>query len=191
MSYNHIFANTQKEFYDAIFEYDTSTGGDFWVFWTTDSSTKVVLKDTRGFSSIPTNHRRAAAMLVLPDTPYDAKVKCTMYSNVIYDHTTGEFDPIKEEDGMEKDDKSQISCRVYEVEVKGNVMSRQHPLRKGRDLNNISVTRKGSRTPRYESNVKKSVGSTNKGKSAKAKHTHNGRNLPRSQTQNFFYGVSH
>lgn len=194
MSFNHIYPNTQKEFYDAIFEYDTSTGGDFWVFWAESSPIKVVLKDPRGFFSIPRNQLKAAAMLVLPDTPYNANVKCTMYSNVLYDHTTGEFDPIKEEESMEMDNKSQISCRVHEVEVKGNVMSRQHSLRKDMNLICIPVTRKSSRTPRYESNVRKSIGSyVIKGKSTKAKRTDHGRrNLSRSHTQNFFYGgVSH
>lgn len=135
MSYTNIITNNEMEFYELVNESDYD---QFWVFWANDKPIKSILKDSREFYSIPRNQLKAAAREVAGNPHEDTVVYCTMYSNAIYDCTTGEFDPINEGVG-EYNDTSHIKCRVHKIMIKGHQKTNPSSPKKAASKNSRNV----------------------------------------------------
>lgn len=185
MSFTNIHTNESPYFHQIVSQAQT----DFWVFWHESTRNVSVLMDSRDFYSIPRNQLKAAAMEVIPNPDYDTVVKCTKYSNVLYDEDTQEVDAIKEtkDDDSEEDVESQIKCRVYEVLVKGHRGSRApSPNKKPR----VKSDRKNGRTISHSSSNGQTSTSDKRQKSTGSSGStrEKGKKQKSNQTQNFFYG---
>lgn len=190
-----MFSNYSDTYIHEVYDLDTFINNkkDFWVFYSDTNPTKSVLMDDRDFFQIPRKYLKAAAQIVEQYPDYDTTVKCTKYSNVLYDSDTGKVDAINET-GLNSNETSAIKCRVHTITVKGHKGAKPHPIKTVRKAVS-KLTPKSSRNVRHSSKKNHdntvvrmikttSTSTTRSSKRHKSFHT--------DSTQSPFYGgVSH